>query len=97
MVGLGLHVFVPMRMQADLLPMGNMIDRIERDNHWLMTVGRIKAGVSVDQARAEMKVLSDQLQSESRDDGMTDRAMLVPLSQSPYGAQAVRCRCSRYR
>jgi macrolide transport system ATP-binding/permease protein len=89
MVGLGLHVFVPLRMQADLLPMGNLIDRVERDNHWLLTVGRVKPGLGLDQARAEMKVLSDQLQSEARDEGMSDRAMLVPLSQSPYGAQAV--------
>ena len=61
MVGLGLHVFVPLRMQPDLLPMGDVLDRVERDNHWLMTVGRVKPGVSFDRARTEVKVLSDQI------------------------------------
>src|SRR5262245_24014096 len=30
MVGLGLHVFVPLHMQPDLMAMGNLIDRVER-------------------------------------------------------------------
>ena len=89
MVGLGLHVFVPIRMQPLLLPMGNFIDRIERDNHWLMTVGRVKPGVRVEQARAEVNVLSDRIKAEHPSDYLDDAALLVPLSQSPYGAQAV--------
>src|SRR5512138_2849175 len=89
MVGLGLHVFVPVRMQPELLPMGNFIDRVERDNHWLMTVGRVKPGISFAQARAEVKVLSDQIKTEHPDSYLGDAALLVPLSQSPYGAQAV--------
>ena len=89
MVGLGLHVFVPLRMQPDLMPMGNFIDRVERDNHWLMTLGRVKPGVSLDQARAAVTVLSDQLKAQFPDPFLEAHAMLVPLSQSPYGAQAV--------
>jgi predicted permease len=89
MVGLGLHVFVPLRMQPELMPMGNFIDRVERDNHWLMTVGRVKPGVGFRQARAEVKVLSDQIKAEHPNSYLGDAAMLVPLSQSPYGAQAV--------
>ena len=65
MVGLGLHVFVPLRMQPDLLPMGELIDRLERDNHWLMTLGRVKPGVSFEQARASVTLLSDQLKRRS--------------------------------
>jgi predicted permease len=89
MVGLSLHVFVPVRMQPDLVPMGNFIDRVERDNHWLMTIGRVKPGISFAQARAEVKVLSDQIKAEHPDSYLSDAALLVPLSQSPYGAQAV--------
>jgi macrolide transport system ATP-binding/permease protein len=89
MVGLGLHVFVPIRMQPQLMPMGNFIDRIERDNHWLMTLGRVKPGVDLEQARAEVKVLSDQIRAEHPNDYLGEAAMLVPLRQSPYGAQAV--------
>ena len=89
MVGLGLHVFVPIRMQPRLMPMGNFIDRVERDNHWLMTLGRVKPGVGVEQARAEVKVLSDQIKAEHPNDFLNEAAMLVPLRQSPYGAQAV--------
>ena len=89
MVGLGLHVFVPVHMQPDLMPMGNFIDRVERDNHWLMTLGRIKPGVSFDQAAAAVKVISDQLNAQSPNQSLGAYALLVPLSQSPYGAQAV--------
>ena len=89
MVGLGLHVFVPLHMQPDLMPMGNFIDRVERDNHWLMTLGRIKPGVGFDQAAAAVKVISDQLNAESPNESLGAHASLVPLSQSPYGAQAV--------
>jgi predicted permease len=89
MVGLGLHVFVPLRMQPDLVPMGNQLDRIERDNHWLMTVGRLKPGIGFAQARAEVKVLSDQIKAEHPSSFLGDAALLAPLSQSPYGAQAV--------
>ena len=89
MVGLGLHVSVPVRMQPELVPMGNFIDRVERDNHWMMTVGRVKPGVSFAQARAEVKLLSDQIKAEHSNDFLADAALLVPLSQSPYGAQAV--------
>jgi predicted permease len=89
MVGLGLHVFVPLRMQPDLLPMGEVLDRVERDNHWLMTVGRVKPGTSFEQARAEVKLLSDQIKLDPSASGVGEAALLVPLSQSPYGAQAV--------
>jgi macrolide transport system ATP-binding/permease protein len=89
MVGLGLHVFVPLRMQPDLLPMGNLLDRVDRDNHWLMTLGRVKPGVSFEQARASVKLLNDQLKRQYPNESLNEHARLVPLSQSPYGAQAV--------
>jgi predicted permease len=89
MVGLGLHVFVPLRMQPDLVPMGEVLDRVERDNHWLMTVGRVKPGVSFDRARAEVKVLSDQITRDPTAAGVGEAALLVPLTASPFGAQAV--------
>jgi putative ABC transport system permease protein len=89
MVGLGLHVFVPLRMQPDLLPMGDLIDRTERDNHWLMTLGRVKPGISFEQARASVTLLSDQLKRQYPNESLNEHARLVPLRESPYGAQAV--------
>ena len=89
MVGLGLHVFVPLRMQPDLLPMGDLLNRVDRDNHWLMTLGRVKPGVSFEQAHASVKLLSDQLKRRYPNESLNEHARLVPLRESPYGAQAV--------
>ncbi len=89
MVGLSLHVFVPMMMQREALPLGNLIESNARDNHWLLTLARRKPGVTFEQARAAVRGFGQQLDREYPDPIILDRALLVPLSKSPYGSQSV--------
>ncbi|HEV8693013.1 MAG TPA: ABC transporter permease, partial [Lysobacter sp.] len=89
MVGLSLHVFVPLMMQREVLPIGNLIESRERDNHWLLTLGRIRTGITFKQARAALHLLGGQLGQDYPDATLQERALLVPLSHSPYGSQSV--------
>src|SRR5262245_26442923 len=89
-VGLSLQVFVPLMMQREVMTtLGDFVTSPARNNHWLLTVGRVKPGVSFEQARAAIGVIGNQIQSEYPEAGIGERALLVPLSQSPYGAQSV--------
>jgi putative ABC transport system permease protein len=62
-VGMVPDVFVPMMMQSRAMPGRNWLD--ERGAGWLRVVGRLKPGVSVEQAQAEMSALGDQMRSEN--------------------------------
>jgi predicted permease len=62
-VGMVPDVFVPMMMQSRAMPGRNWLD--ERGAGWLRVVGRLKPGVSVEQAQAEMRALGDQMRSEN--------------------------------
>ena len=53
--------------------------RQERDSNWLKTVGRLKPGVSVREAQAEMGVLSDQLEEANGDRDNPDGLRVVRL------------------
>jgi macrolide transport system ATP-binding/permease protein len=61
-LGMVPDVFVPMMMQARAMPGRNWLD--VRDIGWLRVVGRLKRGVSAEQAQAEMQTLGNQLRSE---------------------------------
>jgi len=61
-VGMAPDVWVPMMMQAQAMPGTNWLT--PRDVGWLRVVGRLKPGVSVAQAQAEMETLGAQLKRE---------------------------------
>jgi macrolide transport system ATP-binding/permease protein len=61
-VGMAPDVFAPMMMQSRAMPGRNWLDG--RGIGWLRVVGRLKPGVSVEQARSEMTALGDQMRSE---------------------------------
>src|SRR5262245_19812763 len=61
-LGMVPDVFVPMMMQSRAMPGRNWLDG--RGIGWLRVVGRLKPGVSVEQAQAEMTGLGNQLRSE---------------------------------
>jgi len=61
-VGMAPDVWVPMMMQAQALPGRDFLT--PRDVGWLRVVGRLKPGVSVAQAQAEMETLGAQLKRE---------------------------------
>ncbi|HEV2667980.1 MAG TPA: ABC transporter permease, partial [Blastocatellia bacterium] len=61
-LGMVPDVFVPMMMQSRAMPGRNWLD--VRDAGWLRVVGRLKPGVSVEQAQDEMSALGNQMRSE---------------------------------
>jgi predicted permease len=58
-------ILPPIRLEADVVSFWKPIvfapDQQTRGYHWLGAVGRLKRGVSLDQARAEMRTVSDGL------------------------------------
>lgn len=60
--GLAFEIFVPAMMQPQLVPGQNMVTN--RNSGWLDAVGRLKPGVSVAEARAEMDVIAQQIEKD---------------------------------
>ncbi|HET6277617.1 MAG TPA: ABC transporter permease [Candidatus Polarisedimenticolia bacterium] len=86
-VGLDLDAWVPMMMH-ELIQAGG--DRLkERGNHWLDSVARLKPGVSLAQAEAEMRTLAEHLNQEYPDSNDGIGVSLYPLWRSPEGAPRV--------
>jgi putative ABC transport system permease protein len=53
------------RLESPLfLPLAFLPDQLNHDFHWLLVMGRLKAGVSVEQADAEMKGIAAQIAKE---------------------------------
>jgi predicted permease len=58
---------------------------LSRSNTWLTGIGRLKAGVTVDQARANLAVVQTQLGEQYPDTDRTIGADVVPLKASTIG------------
>jgi macrolide transport system ATP-binding/permease protein len=59
-VGLAADVWVPMMMQSQVIPdKARRLDR--RDAHWLLMTGRLKPGVTFDQARSQLETIAGRL------------------------------------
>jgi hypothetical protein len=56
-----------------------------RRNNFLFVVGRMKPGVSLDQARAEMNAISARLEQQYPQSNTGWRAVLVPLREEFVG------------
>src|SRR5215210_3465160 len=76
-------IWVPMSMYAQVGLSDSMMT--VRENHWLSVIGRLKPGVTVDQAQAHVNVLANQLGQEYPNDwtkkGKEPRTVTV-LSQT---------------
>ena len=83
-VSMVVDVFAPIMMQPQVFPP----DRLElRTSSMLMTLGRLRPGVTVADASAEARVLAAQLDADKPIANFTTRADVVPIWQSPFGAQ----------
>jgi predicted permease len=85
-VGLSLDVYVPLMMQAQVLPMGDLLTN--RGGQWLEIKGRLKSGVSLPQAQAALTLLASRLEQQYPQTNKGHGAALFPLWQAPLGAQA---------
>jgi predicted permease len=67
-------------------PINPLGDRyVDRSDHWLMPVGRLKPGVSLDQAQLEMDVIAHRLADAYPATNKGVDKKLVPLQQQLYG------------
>ena len=79
-------VWVPMMMMGQVYPSGDQSK--QRGNRWLSAMARLKPGVAIDQAQAEMRVIGKQLEQEfPQDKGLTQD--LNWIWKSPTGASKV--------
>jgi predicted permease len=83
-VSMVVDVFAPLMMQPQVWP-PNRLD--QRTATMLMTIGHLRPGVTVAQAAAATQVLGAQLDRDKPLANFSSRATVVPIWQSPYGAQ----------
>ena len=79
--------YVPMMMQHELVPGGDRLQR--RGNGWMQAKAKLKPGVSLEQARAEMSNIATQLAEEYPNTNEGRGLAINPLWNSPNGAQSV--------
>src|SRR5688572_27500586 len=83
-VGLALDLFVPVMMQPQLRGVDLLGDR---QASILWGLGRVRAGSSLRAADAEAALLSSRFDAEHPAREVEQRAAVIPLWQSPFGAQ----------
>src|SRR3569833_749381 len=81
-------VWMPLAMESVLVG-GPAVGLQTRDIRRWNLLARLKAGVSLTQARAEIQTISEQLARSYPESNDGVRAVLIPLSRASYGAQAV--------
>ena len=84
-VGIEMELFVPVMMQPTL---GNGWDALANpDAELLFALGRPRPGFTLEQARAAAAVAGSQLAAERIADRLAERATVLPIQESPAGAQ----------
>jgi predicted permease len=86
-VGLSLDAWIPMMMHEVIQSGGNRME--ERGERWLDGLARLKPGVSLAQAQAEMRTIAEHLNQEYPDSNNGITVTLHPLWRSPEGATRV--------
>jgi predicted permease len=84
--GLRGELWLPIMMAPQIMSNSDRLH--ERDNTWVMTLGRMAPGVVPDQAQAEMNLLMKQLvaQYPKEHQGGENVVTLYPLWRAPFGA-----------
>ena len=85
-VGLAFDIYVPLRMYTQLTGGGNWLD--DRGSRPLPILARLKPGVRVEEARAEIQTIAAQNAKAFPDTNQGLSATAVPLAQGRYGAQS---------
>ncbi len=83
-VSLVMELFVPMMMQPQFSPPDRLEQRAAR---MLIVFGHLRPGIDRATATAQLQVLANQLDADQPVANTTYRAHVVPMWQSPYGAQ----------
>src|SRR5262245_18853921 len=83
-VGLALDLWAPLMMSPQLSQMGDPLNW--RDNHWLLVIGRLKDGVTFEQAQINAQNIAAQLAKDYPKDDEGIGATLFTLINEPNGA-----------
>ena len=83
-VSMGVDVFAPIMMQPQISPPSRLD---ARGVFGMMTLGRLKAGVGVEDAAAQLSVLTAAFDNSHPIPNFTRRHTVVPIWRSPFGAQ----------
>jgi putative ABC transport system permease protein len=75
------QVWVPLGMDAATIPRG--------EGMWLMTMARLRDGVSIDQANVEVAAIAQRLETDYPDTNRNIRAEVVPFVEAYIGEQAI--------
>ena len=81
--GIAFEIFVPALMQQQLVPGQNLV--MNRGSGWLDAVGRLRPGVSLTEARAEMDVLARQIEKDYPGTFPEMTLGVFKFSESPVG------------
>ena len=82
--GVRTEIWVPIMMEAQLDSRGDLIH--DHHNFWLLVLGRLKPGVSLAQAQAEMTLrLKPEAKNYPEEHKGKDVVMAFPLWRSPWG------------
>jgi predicted permease len=87
-VGLSFDIWVPL-LQQDTLTGGNRAWVTNRRFRSLQAIARLKPGVTRDAAQSEMDLIASRLAGTYGEENAGTRAVLFPLEQDPFGAQAL--------
>jgi putative ABC transport system permease protein len=77
--------FFPDRQVDAYIPAGLEAKRAERGSHYLQVIGRLKPGVTVDQARADMKTIAKRLADQYPDTNAQIGAVVNPAQEDLIG------------
>jgi predicted permease len=88
MAALAFDLWVPYMQQPTLNGVGEWMLR-DRQNRNMLGIARLKAGVTMDQARSELGALARRMSVADADTNQGMSATLLPLNVSPHGPQGL--------
>ncbi|HEX9760871.1 MAG TPA: ADOP family duplicated permease [Candidatus Acidoferrales bacterium] len=85
--GLIFEVWMPVMLEPTFFPGSTNLEN--RGNRWFTAVARLKPGVTVGQAQAELSTLAQQISAENPNTNEGIGAVVHRFSEAPRGAQSV--------
>ena len=84
--GLRADMWIPVTMAEQFVDSSEDILK-NRDEHWMMAIGRLRSGVTREQAQADLNILYGQLARQFPESHKNrDSVVLYPLWRAPFGA-----------
>ncbi len=84
-VGLSIDIFLPIKMYTQVIQNDTLLFR---NNQMVMALMQLPTRASRDQARTKAAIVSSALAEAHAIDHLSERAIVVPISEWPFGAQS---------